>query len=464
MRKWILAAALLLMFLLTACGEQTGYVLPLDSGGIRVTESGNGALLTRVYEDPNGVRLTMQRRLCGSSNTPYTFYREALPAGAVLRLYDPDAGTWTASQPQEGVYTPNTAVLELPDGSMRFFCLPLTFAARGEDVLEYLPGQAGQLIVRRTPAGFSLAVRGMRSKNSYCTDFTMLTSPMPVLDWESDDNWAWMWERFTRDGESLFCYSGYYRFTPDNYSTTGKNCYYRCPAAFLARATRWEIGKSDAAPLVTAAILDVSMRLQNERGYFPTVLESDWLARDYGVGRNFYDTRFNTDLLELVLDFRARCGKELFRDRVERYVAFYMDFAEKHHVETEHGGWLVADYWSEDMTKEPHTSLNHQLAECLQLFLLQDDTGNAAYGVLANRLLRAVVDTAQDWIKEDHDLHYCRYADGRYGAKDYPDLTYKDIVALDRYLRKYRSRSVPALELLRTEKQIWMNAHGVKYE
>lgn len=435
--------------------------LPLNSGDVRVTEDHSGELLTRDYIDANGVRITMQRLLCEQADTPYTFYQEELPADAVLRLYDREAKEWIAMLPTEGIYVSNTAVLELPDGSMRFFCLPLTFTAREDEVLEFHPELAGQLIIRKTQDGCSLAVSGLRSSDCCFVDFTMLLSPMPTLDW-SGDNWAKMWNHYTDNGESLMCFSGYYRFTPDNYSTTGENCYYRCPAAFLARAIRLEIGKSDSAPLVTAAILDTAMLLQNDFGYFPTSPASGWLAADYGIGRGFYDTRFNTDLLELLLDFRARCGKTLFQEQIDRYMAFYMSFAAAHHAETENGGWLVADYWSPDMTAEPHTSLNHLIAECQQLYRLEDDCGDARYGELADRLLLAVEDTGADWVKDNHDLHYCRYTDGSYGAQDYPDLTYKDLTLLQLYLQEYRNRTSPTLDYLIREKAAWMDANGVK--
>ncbi|MBQ7566071.1 MAG: hypothetical protein IJT18_03030 [Oscillospiraceae bacterium] len=463
-RKRLCAAALLfaLLFALAGCAKRPVRVLPLTDGDIRVFETTEDGLSTRSYEDANGIRLDMMRLTHGGVENTYCFYSETVPEGSVLRVYDAVSEGWTTAPVTAGTYTTSCAVLELPDGETRFFFLPVTYLAHGHDVLEQQTSLPGSLDVRQSDGGFAITVNGQTDADSFCTDFTMVTAPMLLLDWNSD-NWASVWGRYTDDGEAKWCYTGYYRFTSDNYDPTGDNCYYRCPATFLAREIRWQLGKSVAAPLVTLAMLDTVMQTQNAAGYFPTMPKSGWLSADYGIGYDFYDTRFNTDLMDAVLEARAQLDGKLFQRELERYAAFYTEFANAHHTETENGGWLVADYWSADMTAEPHTSLNHQLAECLLLYRLQDDSGIGAYGELADKLLQAVDDTAPDWVKDDHDLHYCRYADGSYGAKDYPDLTQKDLVALRRYLIRERYRTDTALDELIREKRIWMDANGISY-
>lgn len=469
MPKRILSAAiaLALLFALAVCAQGVSASrtivsereLPLADGTIRVTESREEDRQLRTYRDKRGICLTTVRQHCVELDTVCSLYRELLPSGSILHLYDPELAFRLDEPLTAGEYRANTAVIELPNGETRFFCLPMTFIDGTHDVILHQPELAGKLVAEETAEGIILSVIGFGDETSDFIDFTMLSSPVPLFSW-FDDNWALMWDRFTNDGESLMCYSGYYRFTPDDYTPGGENCYYRCPAAFLARATRWDIGKNTAAPLVTAAILDSAAQTQNSHGFFPTAPRSGWLSRDYGIGHGFYDTRFNTDLLELLLHFRTLCG-DVFRDPIARYAEFFLNFAEAHHTETKSGGWLVADYWSKDMPAEPHTSLNHQLAECQQLYRLEDDFKDPRFGALADRLLLAVEDTAADWIKPNSDLHYCRYADGSYGAQDYPDLTYKDLVLLRQYLQKFRSRSSPALDTLIDAKGKWMDANGI---
>ena len=451
-----------LLFALAACAQRPARVLPLTDGSIRVFESSRENRSVRSYVDENGIRLDMMRQPGSGSEDTSCFYREEIPAGSVLRVYDAATESWSVSAVAEGSHRTSCAVAELPDGGTRFFFLPVTYLAREHDVLMQQTSLPGMLDVRQTADGFEIAVIGKADADSFCTDFTMLTAPMLLLDWDSD-NWASVWGRFTDDGEAKWCFTGYYRFTPDNYDPTGENCYYRCPATFLAREIRWQIEKSVAAPLVTLAMLGTVMQTQNEAGYFPTMPKSGWLSADYGIGYDFYDTRFNTDLMDAVLDVRAQFGDKLFRRELDRYAAFYLRFAQAHHTQTASGGWLVADYDAADMSAEPHTSLNHQLAQCLLLYRLEDDSGDRRYGELADKLLQAVDDTAADWVKEDHDLHYCRYADGSYGAKDYPDLTHKDLVALRRYLIRERYRTDKALDDLIREKRIWMDANGIAY-
>ena len=85
--------------------------------------------------------------------------------------------------------------------------------------------------------------------------------------------------------------------------------------------------------------------------------------------------------------------------------------------------------------------------------------GDGAYK-LAERMLQAVRDTAENWIRSDGDLHYARLPDGSYGRDDYPYLTYNDLYLLQTYLEG-KGRAVPELQRLMDAKRAWMDANGI---
>ena len=56
-------------------------------------------------------------------------------------------------------------------------------------------------------------------------------------------------------------------------------------------------------------------------------------------------------------------------------------------VETENGGWLVADYWHPQLHDLTHTSLNHLAAECLAAYHLADLLQDESLRETADKLL-----------------------------------------------------------------------------
>lgn len=59
----------------------------------------------------------------------------------------------------------------------------------------------------------------------------------------------------------------------------------------------------------------------------------------------FYDTRFNTDLLEIYIKAARKFGKGMFDETITRYLGFFSQIADTSHISTESGGWLIPDYW-----------------------------------------------------------------------------------------------------------------------
>lgn len=216
-----------------------------------------------------------------------------------------------------------------------------------------------------------------------------------------------------------------------------------------------------AAPALVILSLDTMSQRQNQYGYVPTTPGSEWLQGDYGIGPGFYDTRFNTDLLELYISATRRLGKGMFEETMNRYLAFFSQVADTSHIPTETGGWLIPDYWHPDEITAPHTSLNHQASECLALYHAADLLNRKDLRALADRMLLAIVDTGSGWVMPNHNLYYSIKPDGTYVEGDYPYLTYNDLYDLRKYLSSSERPELETLTYLMGEKLQWMQNNGV---
>jgi len=219
-------------------------------------------------------------------------------------------------------------------------------------------------------------------------------------------------------------------------------------------------GGSRAADMLGLVMYDVSRARYNARGYFPTATKSLWLEAEYGIPEDFYDTRFNTDTARAYLALGRRLGIREFVEVAEKYAAFLLSHAKTHSYTVGVGetGILVQDYSHPDVDTRTHVSLNHQLAEILFLYTITD-TGFALApecAVTADAMLRGIALTRDAWIAPDGDLYYAYFPDGSFGMKDYPTLTYDDLLELQRYLETSRRGRDQDLEALIRSKQAWM--------
>ena len=291
------------------------------------------------------------------------------------------------------------------------------------------------------------------------TDALILTAPSG-LDW-SADNCATAWVNYVKNGDSHWCFDGYFRKSPSNYIPSGENYYYCCAASYCIRGYLGLMPRCKAAPALVILSLDTMSQRQNQYGYVPTTPGSEWLQGDYGIGPGFYDTRFNTDLLELYISAARRLGKGMFEETMNRYLAFFAQVADTSHIPTENGGWLIPDYWHPDEITAPHTSLNHQASECLALYHAADLLNRKDLRALADRMLLAIVDTGSGWVMPNHNLYYSIKPDGTYVEGDYPYLTYNDLYDLRKYLSSSERSELETLTYLMGEKLQWMQNNGV---
>lgn len=434
----------------------------LTSGEMHIYEAAsameNGSVQRRVYEMPDGGLVAMGRAEAGGGEILLDSWTANSPSGTI-RYFD-GGGNWVEAPLDEGQYQAATIEITMEDGSNFFLYTPKAYAFVEPGTLEYLPACGGVLQAARTEDGWAFSLRLAGPEDGYLCDYTLARTQAPLLDWIRE-NCPDTWMNYTQDGAGKWCFDGYYRTTPSSYTPTGENMVYRCPASYVVRSLALAGVENATAEALSLAMLETLTRNQTEYGCWLTEPESQWLSSAYQVGPGFYDTRFNSDLMEIYTEVYARLGGDFLQEAMTRYADFYLNFAEAHHTETENGGWFVEDYWNPDGNQPIHTSLNHQLAECLTLYHLADALDRQELREAAQRMLLAVEDTASSWIKKNHDLYYRIQPDGTYYGTDYPYLTYNDLYDLQAYLTESGAPSSEALDQLMQAKKQWMDANHI---
>lgn len=388
------------------------------------------------------------------------FFDRTLTESGTIWYYNMQTGEWVSQELAAGKYASPVVVVELASGATYFFALPRTYVLHENDTKEYLPEMDGTLYVTQTDAGFHLTLNGYGLRDGRVTDALILSAPVSLINWE-DENCARTWVTYVKDGSSQWCYDGYYRQCPSNYIPTGENYYYCCVASYTVKKMLALMPKCSEAAALSILMLDTMVQRQNEYGYWTTEPGSEWLQGDYGIGIGFYDTRFNTDLLEILIKAERKFGRGMFTEAISRYVGFFLQLADTSHIPTENGGWLIPDYWHPEEFSAPHTSLNHQASECLALYHAADLLGRDDLRALADRMLKAIEDTGENWVMPNHNLYYSVLPDGTYLEGDYPYLTYNDLYYLREYLTGFGKEPNEMLTYLMSEKLQWMRSNGV---
>ena len=418
----------------------------------------NCSIESREYVISDGVTARAYR--AAGVGGPSKFLDHTVQSGGTIHYYDAAANKWVSEPLAAGKYASSVIVIELDSGASYFLALPRTFILRENDSREYLPEMDGTLYVTKTPDGFHLTVNGYGLAEGRVTDCLIVSAPFHMVNWDGD-NCAELWANYVKNGASHWCFDGYYRKSPANYIPSGTNYYYCCAASYCIKGFLSCMPRSKEARALVIVTLDTMAQRQNSYGYWATEPGSEWLQTDYGIGPGFYDTRFNTDLLELYITAMRKLGKGMFDETITRYVGFFSQVADTSHISTESGGWLVPDYWHPTEITAPHTSLNHQAAECLALYHAADLLRREDLRALADRMLLAIEDTGAGWVMPDHNLYYSVKPDGTYVEGDYPYLTYNDLLHLRKYLTGFGKTENETLTYLMGEKLQWMQSHGV---
>jgi len=256
-----------------------------------------------------------------------------------------------------------------------------------------------------------------------------------------------------------FWLDGVYDLVPSSYTPTHPHAFWRCPAQHVGRSFLTKASPYTYAIAVSS--MYSAIRTQNRSGFWPTEPQSEWLAEEYGFGPNFYDTRFNTDAAQYLLEAYQKYGDETAFNAARRYADFLCRFAEQYSYRSKNGGYLVPDYQAASGEHRTHTSLNHLLAEMNFLYHMYLATDEVEYRDTADMMLLAVKDTCDEWIKDSGELWYARLPNGDYGYQDYPTLTLNDLrQSLDLITRIY-GHPDPDLDRLKSSKEAYNRANGI---
>ena len=412
----------------------------------------------RIYQTGNEDCVTMGRvRNTVGQAASYIWTSEL---NGILRYYDREADLWIENDIAPCTVQISMIELLFEDGSSFLIYTPKTFRLHENGVMEYLPQCDGFINVEQNGDGWMFSLQSNIPDTNCVSDFTVVSGPRSMLNW-GHPNCGDLWKNYTLETEGKWCFNGYFFPCAYNYVPTGENYLYNCPAAYFVKSMVYVAYAHPAAENLALAMLDTLAMEQNKAGYWPTSPRSEWLYEDYGVDKGFYDTRFNSDLLRIYRVYYDTYGGDVLRDVMNMYADFFVEFAECEHFLSPNGGWFIPDYTPASINK-PHSSLNHQLAEIIELYGLADSLQRPDLEELAGKMLLAITDTDKQWINEMGDLHYCIFSDGKtFGRQDYPYLTYNDLFDLQEVLVKRYGAEAESIQFLMDMKKQWMDANEV---
>lgn len=264
-------------------------------------------------------------------------------------------------------------------------------------------------------------------ENGYFVETWGILGNSPLIDWAkpaaAEDAKAGDLVRFRKLSPEGIMY-----LTPWNYYPTEKTAFWQNPASHHHVAGLFS--RQDAGAYFNDIMISSMygvIQTQNEDYYWPTTPRSDWLYQEYGIPAGFYDTRFNTDVAEFLLDMYNKTGEKLALEAAQKYAIWLRNYINDQGTPVG-TGVLVPDYYKPGIEhKKTNTSLNHLVSEMnflYRLYLIDKNEENLTAG---NQIRQGVQDTGPNWIKENGDLHYAYLGDGKYGNQDYPLLTLNDL-------------------------------------
>ena len=256
---------------------------------------------------------------------------------------------------------------------------------------------------------------------------------------------------------------GQYYFLPYGYAPYSSNGFYRNSANHIGNKYISLEGRLfDDYAYIT---IDTLTKTQNSDGFWGTDQMAVGLYDNYGVGAGFFDTRWDTEAaLSLLKGYRKYNEPQFLKAAIE-YADFYCDFAVNNAYITKNEGLLVYDYgFSAVPGIKTHVSLNHLVSEMNFLLEMYSSTAKYKYLQVANRILKAIADTAEDWVnKETGDLFYGYYGNGKYDVTDYPTLTLNDLRYAQVLINTLYTREDSNIKMLIETKENYLTKEGIAY-
>ncbi len=426
------------------------------NSGITVQNIGNGQIVRQEYVLHNEDSVMFAAADISGIDEETVLETIECKEGAI-HLFSTDGG-WEIFSLKEGVFRGTMFVLDHNAGSYMAY-LPMEWMLLKNGSRRLL-SEDGYIKIIEGKNGFFVQVCTSKTAEESSIDYTVVKSGKTLVDWDYPQCLE-LWGHYTNSGKGKWCSDGYYWNAPATYDPTGKDVYYRMVESYISRSFLAIAHAYRLAEDLAIGTLNIMAEQQNEEGFFPTLSLSTWLFRSYSLQAGFYDTRFNSGLIDMFITAYSYYGLKNHYDVLANYAMFYAEYAETHHRKTQNGGYLIDDYYHPGGGTETHASLNHLLAEAFVLYRLSDALGDTKLELLADKIVLAAEDTFDLWIAKNGDLHYAIYPDGEFKGKDYPDLTYKDLLALQDMLEVRNGARSEKLDYLIEAKKKYMEKNGI---
>jgi len=424
-----------------------------------LSDVAGGKYYNKRFDMPNG-DVVISGSLRGKTDEGVVI--ETLHIDGEANIHILDNGQATNESLAAGDYDASLIIID--SNSFDIACYtPKQYKYLEKEALEYYPDKDGYISVKEAEGGFDIEIVTPAVEETSCADFMLVYSEGNLVDFGDDASAIENeWLSFTMDSANRWTYRGHYRLSDPSYRPTGENVYARNVACYFGRSFGLAQNRYRLMDDMLCCILETMSDVQDEKGYFASMAESTRLQDSFSMFSPYYDTRFNSDLMEVFI-----LGYQLYQsstsyDVINNYLDYFFWFAESYGIDDGNGGLWIPDYWAEksDMSTVP-TSLNHQLSEIIVLYKVGRAFGRTDCTQLADKMLMAVKNTADAWIKEDGSLHYAIYQDGHFGDLDYPCLTYNDLFNLQTLLVEMgRDRDVD-LDRIMAAKLVQMQRDGI---
>ena len=375
-----------------------------------------------------------------------------------IRYVSPETNEWYMSE--NLVNTAKQTMFIDTDKGSYIFSVPGVYTNSFENnTLEMRPELEQKIEIEKGDGTYTLKWSFPRNTETI-GEIWMLQSANKLADWSNINHFNTLKQDLGINRR--FSWDGYYFPTPSNYTPYSPTMLYRQPSDYSG-ASFTKYGSFPAPFELGYVFTYTCMGNQNTDGYWPTGPKSGWLATDFNIAAGFYDTRFNTDFGCNLIDAYKRYNNTQFLMAACKYAEFFLEHAEKNSYVTTNGGLLVEDYGYKFEHTKTHISLNHQLAEMNYLYRLYNITKEERYKEMADRMLKGVEDTKDQWVLANNNLNYALYYLANTNTMvDYPYLTYNDLKeAQELYMQSHNNAKNETLQYLMDCKMEWMLANGV---
>lgn len=283
-----------------------------------------------------------------------------------------------------------------------------------------------------------------------------ILSKEPLVDWGHDFAYRTLLN-MDYYNDTYFFNDGIYRINMYNYLPRSQKVpsYFKNPAGLQVRACKWVLNHGNLFRIIGLYSMYSYADSYNKEGYIPTQPMSEWLSKDFGIGYNFYDTRFNSDTVESLMRIYTDYPDEYVLEKIKNYIAFYKAYYKKYQYNAGKA-IFVPDYM--DITgknKINHTSLNHFISETYAMLGYYKLTGDKEALEIGNQMLDSIKMTSDKWIRPNGDLWYKVTPEGKYVSNDYPLVTYNDLNYFKGFLKQIFGNVPQEIEKLFKSKEKW---------